>query len=197
MTANATLVGHIKPTIEFGVSILGYTSGIYLDLDAHAELDLQLAGAADGSVSAGTGSSDLTTTGSGTGGGCVDISTGLAVDVGADLDLVIFKIADNATLFSHTWDLYKTCFGDEVEKREDDSRSRRASISSGPGLVLFDGDQNLKRRHSGHTVSQAEGALARRRRSVPKRSIIDGLTCSTVLLGDLVSLVTAIVDAAR
>lgn len=193
VTANATLVGHLKPTIEFGVSILGYTSGIYLDLDAHAELDLQLAGAADGSVSAGTDGSDAT--GTGTGGGCVDISTGLAVDVGADVDLVIFKIADNATLFSHTWDLYKTCFGDAVEKRDDDARSRRATISSGHGLVVFDGDQ--EKRHSGHTVSQAEGAVTRRRRSVPKRSVIDGLTCSTVLLGDLVSLVTAIVDAAR
>ncbi|KAM5537487.1 hypothetical protein V8D89_008814 [Ganoderma adspersum] len=192
VTANATLVAHLKPTIEFGVSILGYTSGIYLDLDAHAELDLLLSGAADGSVSTGLDGSNATTTGTGTGGGCVDVSTGLAVDVGADVDLVIFKIADNATLFSHTWDLYKTCFGDGYEKR--DYRSRRASVPSGLGLEPTY-EESGRKRHYGHTASQVDGAVARRR-IVPKSSVLDGLTCSTVLLGDLVSLVSAIVDAA-
>ncbi|PIL27869.1 hypothetical protein GSI_09991 [Ganoderma sinense ZZ0214-1] len=187
VTANATLVAHLIPTIAFGVSVLGYTSAIYLDLDAHAELDLALTGAAAGSVSTGLGGGNTTTTGTGTGGGCVDISTGLAVDVGADVDLVIFKIGENVTLFSHTWDLYKTCFGDDNANGKRGyypGRSRRARASSAEVLGL------------GSEPVEDEGSRALARRTIVPRSG-DGFACSTVLLGDLVSLVSEIVDAAR
>ncbi|PIL32296.1 hypothetical protein GSI_05541 [Ganoderma sinense ZZ0214-1] len=180
VTTNATVVAHPIPTILFGLSILGYTSAIYLNLDAHAELDLSLTGAADGSMSTGLGGGNTTTTGTALGGGCVDISMGLAVDVGADVDrLVIFKVGENVMLFGRTWDPYKTCFGDDNLNEKRDYRSlRRAPESGGLG-----GLRAVRREPFSRTQDNCAESS-------------DGFACSTVLLGNLVSLVSEIVNGA-
>ncbi|PIL27871.1 hypothetical protein GSI_09993 [Ganoderma sinense ZZ0214-1] len=194
VTGNASLVAHLKPTVDFGVSILGHTSGIYLDLDASAELDLALTGAATGSVSAGTNGTSAEATGTGAS-GCVDISTGLAVDAGADVDLIIFKAGDDVTLFSKKFELFSKCFGVGNERRDSDLdrdyyRPRRAL--PGPSLSSFEEGWRTRKRHEGHNLSEA---AAGRRRVAQKRDD-GGLTCPTVLLGALVSIVEAAVDAA-
>ncbi len=170
VTATAQLTAHLKPTFEFGVSIAGHDTGVYLDLDAYAELDLSLTAAASGSVS--SDGSNSTSTGAG---GCVDISTGLSVDAGAEVDLVIFKAGDEVTLFNKSFDLYKKCFGNSYEKRDyyRAGNSRRAALSS------FD------------AIRPAIG----RRRIVPKST--EGFSCPTSLIGALSSIVSETVDATR
>ncbi len=182
MTANAQLTAHLKPTFEFGVSIAGHNTGVYLDLDAYAELDLSLTAAASGSVS--SDGSNSTSTGVG---GCVDISTGLSVDAGAEADLVIFKAGDKVTLFNKSFDLFKKCFGNGYQKRD-----YRAG-NSGRAPPRSPSERSRRTRHHGHIASQP---AVGRRRIVPKSN--KGFSCPTSsILGALSSIVSETVDGTR
>ena len=187
VTADMTLTAHLKPTFEFGVTALGATSGIYLNLDASAELDLSLTGAASGSVS----SSNSTSVDTGAG-GCVDISTGLSVNAGGDLNLGFIQFGDSVPLFSKSFDLFKKCFGNNYQKRDyRDDRNR--AIRRTP-LSPF--EQNLNRRKRHHGLVRPQAAVGRRRSMLARRDS-DGFSCPTSLLGALSSIVSETVDSSR
>ena len=154
VTANAQVFAHLKPSIEFGLSLAGHDTGLYLELDTYAELDLSLT-AASGSGS--TDGSNLTSTSAG---GCVDIFTGLSVNAGADADLLgLFSADDKVVLYDKSFDLYKACFenGYQPGRRHLVYRARGCHGRRVP-LSLF--EQNLRKDH--HHVqpqSEANGAV--------------------------------------
>ena len=185
VTAKAQLAAHVKPSFEFGMTVLKQTADIFLELDTFAELDLSLTAAANASVSAGNGNSTNTTTSAGAG-GCVDVQAGLSVNAGADADLFgIIKANDKVSLFSKSFDLFKKCFGNAFQRRDDrighspNSHGRRV-----PGLGLSALEQSRKKRLYGFVPSQ--GAVERRR--IVRKSD-KGFSCPTSSLGGLSSIV--------
>ena len=185
MTAKAQLAAHVKPSFEFGMTVLKQTADIFLELDTFAELDLSLTAAANASVSASSNNSTNTTTSAGAG-GCVDVQAGLSVNAGADADLFgIIKANDKVSLFSKSFDLFKKCFGNAFQRRDDrighspNSHGRRV-----PGLGLSALEQSRKKRLYGFVPSQ--GAVERRR--IVRKSD-KGFSCPTSSLGGLSSIV--------
>lgn len=155
LTANAQVSAHLKPSIEFGLSLAGHNTDIYLELDTYAELDLSPTAAASRSTS--TNGSISTSTSAG---GCVDIFTGLSVNAGADADLLgLFSADDKVVLYDKSFDLYKACFenGYQPGRRHLVYRARGCHGRRVP-LSLF--EQNLRKDH--HHVqpqSEANGAV--------------------------------------
>ncbi|OJT15610.1 hypothetical protein TRAPUB_5938 [Trametes pubescens] len=104
VTSHGQVAAHLIPSLAFGISALGgiTKATINLDLDADAALDLSLTAAALASAST---SGNNASTGVG---GCVDITSGLAVNAGADADFFsIFKKGLQVPLFTKTFDLFK------------------------------------------------------------------------------------------
>ncbi|KAM5537469.1 hypothetical protein V8D89_008796, partial [Ganoderma adspersum] len=196
VTANAQLSAHLKPSFEFGLSLAGHNTGLYLELDAFAELDLDLSLTAAASGSVSTDGSNSTSTGAG---GCVVIFTGLSVNAGADADLLgLFSADDKAVLYDKEFDLYKTCFGNgyqnenENEKRDRDSYYRPGGGHRVP-LALF--EESLRKDHrrvpsqgavAAVTVPAAASAL-------PKSS--KGFSCPVSPMGERSHIVAQRVNA--
>ena len=185
MTASAQLAAHLKPTFEFGATILKQTADIFLELDTSATLDLSLTAAANASVS--TNGTNSTTTSAGAGvGGCVDVLAGLAVNAGADADLLgIIKAGDKVSLFSKSFDLFKKCFGASVQ--------RRGYGVGGSGhyvpraLSPFGRYRRNGYRRLSPSLPGSQAAVPERRRIVPKST--KGFSCPTSSLNGLSSIV--------
>ncbi|PIL27868.1 hypothetical protein GSI_09990 [Ganoderma sinense ZZ0214-1] len=199
VTARAQLSAHLKPSLEFGLSLAGHDTGLYLALDAFTELDLSLTAAASGSIS--SDGSNSTSAGAG---GCVDIFTGLSVSAGADADLLgLFGPADDkVVLYDEEFDLYKTCFGDSdaFQKQKRDSTSSynyRPAWGSGRRVPLLLFEQNLRKDHrrvpppGAVAVMEVQAAA-----STPPKSG-KGLSCSASPAGELAPIVSQKVNATR
>ncbi|KAJ3528236.1 hypothetical protein NM688_g8023 [Phlebia brevispora] len=109
VASQASVEAHVIPNIAFGINVLDGLADatVNLDLDTSAKLTLSLQAGAELSKST-NGSSSA----SGQFSGCVDLSSTLAINAGADgsfLDL--FDDSTSVTLFSKTFDLFKKCFG--------------------------------------------------------------------------------------
>lgn len=178
VTANAQLAAHLKPTFEFGATILKQTADIFLELDTSATLDLSLTAAANASVSKNGTNSTNTSAGASVG-GCVDVLAGLAVNAGADADLLgIFKANEKISLFSKSFDLFKKCFGKSVQRRG----YGVGGDTHRPSLSPF--EQHRRNHYRRLPGSQA---AVERRRIVPKSS--KGFSCPTSPLNGLSSIV--------
>ncbi|KAM5537468.1 hypothetical protein V8D89_008795 [Ganoderma adspersum] len=186
VTAKAQLAAHIKPSFEFGMTVLKQTADIFLELDTFAELDLELTAAANASVSAGSSSGNSTSTSAGASagaGGCVDVQAGLSVNAGADADLFgIIKANDKVSLFSKSFDLFKKCFGNAFQRRDDRGHGHGHGRRVPLGLPPF--EQSRRKRLYGFVPSQA---AVERRRIVRKSD--KGCSCPTSSLGGLSSIV--------
>ncbi|PIL30042.1 hypothetical protein GSI_07954 [Ganoderma sinense ZZ0214-1] len=180
VTAKAQLAAHVKPSFEFGMTILKQTADIFLELDTFAELDLSLTATANASASASTGSNSTSTSACAGAGGCVDVQAGLAVNAGANADLLgIIKANDKVSLFSKSFDLFKKCFGNSFQRRD-----HRGSHSHRVPLGLSPVEQSRRKRLYGYGPS---GAGVERRRIVRKSG--KGFSCPTSSLGGLSSIV--------
>ncbi|KAI1787639.1 hypothetical protein LXA43DRAFT_1164830 [Ganoderma leucocontextum] len=185
VTANAQLSAHLKPSFEFGMSLAGHNTALYLELDSFAKLDLSLTAAASGSMS--TDCSNSTSTGAG---GCVDILTGLSVNAGADADLLgIFSADDKVVLYDKSFDLYKTCFGNGYQKRD----YRRAG-HAGRRVPLSLFEQNLRKDHRRGQSRAAVASLAVAAASAPQKSS-KGFSCPGSPMGGLSPIVAQRVNA--
>ncbi|KAI0638754.1 hypothetical protein C8Q77DRAFT_1151788 [Trametes polyzona] len=125
VTSHGQIAAHLIPSLAFGVSAIGgkVKATINLDLDADAAVDLSLTAGAKASTS--TKGKDA----SAAFGGCVDITSGLNVNAGADADFFsLFKKGTSVPLFSHTFDLFKKCFGSSPARRAYTGRSARAAL---------------------------------------------------------------------
>ncbi|KAI0364910.1 hypothetical protein BV20DRAFT_973864 [Pilatotrama ljubarskyi] len=125
VTAHGQVAAHLIPSLAFGISAIDdkVKATINLDLDSDAALDLSLTAAAEASTS--TKGNDAGTAF----GGCVDITSGLAVTAGADADFFsLFKKGTSVTLFQHTFDLFKKCFGSTSARRAYTGRAARAAL---------------------------------------------------------------------
>ena len=83
----------------FGLSAIDglATANVNLNVDASAAVTASISGVVGQASSFG---------------GCIDIDTTLAINAEADGDFFsIFKKSATVSLYSHTWDLYKKCFG--------------------------------------------------------------------------------------
>ena len=179
VTADMQLSAHVVPEITFGLSILEQTANIYVSLDAFAEADLSLTAAAGASTS--TNGSSSTSTGAG---GCVDIFAGFSVNLGADAELLGISDGRNDTLYSKSWDLYKECFGNQYQARDDSP-----GIGSRVPLSFF--EQNLRKDHR----QFAFAALAAVASSPSKDS--KGFSCPTTSTGALAPILAQTFSAAR
>ncbi len=188
MTAKAQVAAHLKPTFEFGISLLKQTADIFLELDTYAELDLLLTAAANASASTGGTGSNSTSTSTGAGvGGSVDIFAGLSVNAGADADLFgIFKVNDKVSLFDKSFDLFKKSFGNSFQRRD-----RRAG-GGNRALLLSPFEQSRRNRRRG--VVPANAAVERRR--VVRKSG-KGFSCPSSPLNGLAPIASEKVDGAR
>lgn len=100
--------------MQFGITVLGgklAQATIGLDVDASAKLSMSLEASAEVSTEVSTnGTTGNTTTGStksGSVGGCIDLSTGVAVKAGADGNfLSLFDASTSVTLVSKEFDLF-------------------------------------------------------------------------------------------
>ncbi|KAI0668758.1 hypothetical protein C8Q78DRAFT_245368 [Trametes maxima] len=128
VTSHGQVAAHLIPSLAFGISAIGgkVKATVNLDLDADAALDLSLTAAAKASA-ATNGQKDK----GAAFGGCVDITSGLAVNAGADADFFsIFKKGTSVPLFQKTFDLFKKCFGDTSARRAYTGRAARAALMS-------------------------------------------------------------------
>ncbi|KAJ7069112.1 hypothetical protein C8F01DRAFT_1047778 [Mycena amicta] len=125
--AAGNLTGHLIPQLTLGLNAFSgiATAEAYLNLDANAALGLSV----EASASASTSTSGSNST-SGSVDGCVDISAGLSVDVGADGSL-FGLLSGSATypLYSGEWELYQKCFS-ASSKREPGTAAAPADSNS-------------------------------------------------------------------
>ncbi|KAI0700589.1 hypothetical protein BC835DRAFT_1304043 [Cytidiella melzeri] len=141
--ASGSVEAHIIPTIEFGINALDglAQANINLDLDSSAKLTLSLDAGATASESTSTASTDppsyymnsyddssssssdsyyasRSTSTSDSFSGCVDVSTGLAVNAGADGSFFdLFDKSTSVSLFQKNFDLFNKCFGSGSSKK--------------------------------------------------------------------------------
>jgi hypothetical protein len=109
IAAQGTLEGHLIPTIDLGINALAGVAQatVFLDLDASAVLALQLNAGAN--ITKETGKKAAVKDAGVD--GCVDISAGLSVDVGATAGFFgFFNAGTKDSLFAKKFDLFKKCF---------------------------------------------------------------------------------------
>ncbi|THG96943.1 hypothetical protein EW026_g4972 [Hermanssonia centrifuga] len=109
VASQASVEAHIIPTVQFGLNALDglAEANVNLDLDTSAKLMLSLQASAKASTST-YGNSSAT----GSFSGCVDLSSTLAVNAGADGSFFdLFDKSTSVTLFQKTFDLFHKCFG--------------------------------------------------------------------------------------
>ncbi|KAI0653807.1 hypothetical protein C8Q70DRAFT_1048306 [Cubamyces menziesii] len=127
VTSHGQVAAHLIPSLNFGISALGGKTQATVDLalDADAALDLSLTAGAEASTStSGNGASAEV-------GGCVDITSGLNVNAGANADFFsIFKKDTSVPLFQKNFDLFKKCFGSSTARRAYTGRAARAALLS-------------------------------------------------------------------
>ncbi|KAH7097314.1 hypothetical protein BKA62DRAFT_643487 [Auriculariales sp. MPI-PUGE-AT-0066] len=122
-TADATVIAHLVPRLEFGIEVLkGLAEAeIFLNVDGSAKLSAQAEASADISVG------DTTDT---TVNGCVGLDAGVAVTAGATGSIPgIFSKTKSFDLFRKNFNLFERCFGDLAK------RSYRVPPSLGTRLV--------------------------------------------------------------
>ncbi|KAI0770916.1 hypothetical protein BD413DRAFT_69883 [Trametes elegans] len=118
ITTHGQIAAHLIPSLAFGISALGgkTKATINLDLDADTAVDLSLS-----PLSGKSKRDDVS--------GCVDISSGLAVEAGANADFFnIFKKDTSISLFEKRFDLFKKCFGNSNARRAYTGRAARAAL---------------------------------------------------------------------
>ncbi|KAF9445253.1 hypothetical protein P691DRAFT_777698 [Macrolepiota fuliginosa MF-IS2] len=82
-------------------------------------------------------------------GGCLEASTGLSVNVGADASFFgLFDPSTTLTLFSKDFELFKQCFGDQASQRRGLVRERN------PVMMLEGRAQNLKCNSGGQNLTK-------------------------------------------
>ncbi|KAA1467369.1 hypothetical protein DENSPDRAFT_769071 [Dentipellis sp. KUC8613] len=105
-SGSAQLQAHLIPKISLGFNVLG-KAGVdaFVDLDASATLSLN--GTAQASESVGT----VGKSGSASAQGCVDVSSGLDVNIGVEGNFFsLFDDSKQVTLFNKDFDLFSKCF---------------------------------------------------------------------------------------
>ncbi|KAH9855724.1 hypothetical protein C2E23DRAFT_723644 [Lenzites betulinus] len=126
VTAHGQVTAHLIPTLQLGISAIGGSvkTTVNLDLDADAALDLSLTGGAQVTVTTADGTdadAELE--------GCVDVTSSLNVNIGADADFFsLFQKGASVNLFSKTFDLFKKCFGATTARRSYTGRAARAAL---------------------------------------------------------------------
>ncbi|OSD05577.1 hypothetical protein PYCCODRAFT_1464936 [Trametes coccinea BRFM310] len=131
VTTHGQVAAHLIPQLAFGLSALGgkTQATISLNLDADAALDLSLTAAAEASTSTSGNNATASV------GGCVDISTGLNVNAGANADFFsLFKKDASVSLFQKNFDLFKKCFGSSTARRAYTGRAAHAKLARADGL---------------------------------------------------------------
>ncbi|KAI0757750.1 hypothetical protein C8Q80DRAFT_1091869 [Daedaleopsis nitida] len=152
VTSNGQVAAHLIPTLAFGLDVLGGAAqaSVRLDVDTSAALDLSLAAVADAGAGAGTSADDAAF------GGCVDVTTGLNVQAGADGSLFgLFDAHPTVSLFSKTFDLFRKCFGSSPARRAIASRAR-----AGREIGLLRRELGCSTSLLGDAVSIAEETVA-------------------------------------
>ncbi|KAH9920540.1 uncharacterized protein BXZ73DRAFT_104666 [Epithele typhae] len=115
ITASGTLSGHLIPQLAFGVSALNGQASATVNFNVDASAGLALNGTASAS---GTLSTESDASGAGAAAGCVDVYTGLGVNVGASASLFgVFNPNVATSLFDGQWDLFSTCGSTAGAKR--------------------------------------------------------------------------------
>lgn len=120
LNATGTLEAHLIPKLNLGISALGDVAkaGVFLELDASAGLQLGFNAGAAGTIKV-TQNDDpakdaiVTATASAIAdvGGCLDITAGLDVNIGADAKFFnIFDVNKQASLFSRDFELFEVSF---------------------------------------------------------------------------------------
>ncbi len=126
ITSHGQIAAHLIPSLAFGIDVLSGAAKatINLDVDASAAVDLSLTAVAEAGISKdGSKSTDASF------GGCVDVTTGLAVTAGADASLLsLFDKSTSVDLFNKTFDLFKKCFGSNPARRAYTGRAARAAL---------------------------------------------------------------------
>ncbi|TFK84342.1 hypothetical protein K466DRAFT_602089 [Polyporus arcularius HHB13444] len=126
ITSHGQIAAHLIPSLAFGIDVLSGAAKatINLDVDASAAVDLSLTAVAEAGISKdGSKSTDASF------GGCVDVTTGLAVTAGADASLLsLFDKNTSVDLFNKTFDLFKKCFGSNPARRAYTGRAARAAL---------------------------------------------------------------------
>ena len=154
-----------------------------LNVDASAGLSLSLETGAVGDVSASS-TNGTSSSGSGDVAGCVDIITGLGINIGADADLFdVFTPNVTFPIFSGSWDLFQKCWATS----SDSTASRKRMTTRRRGL------------------GAREAAPAVRARDVDWLGVLsdisdvlsNGLVCPTAGLQNVTDLVTQAVSSAR
>ncbi|KAM5537467.1 hypothetical protein V8D89_008794 [Ganoderma adspersum] len=133
ITTSAKLAVHLVPTISFGVNleIVDTEATVSVGLDAQAALALALSASA--SASATTGS--VSNSAQADFGGCVNVTTGLAVSAGADAGLfALFDAGIAYQLWGDAWQLWGDCWDVPLHP----SRRRRDGSSSANGTGTGD-----------------------------------------------------------
>ncbi|KAF7292065.1 hypothetical protein MIND_01232600 [Mycena indigotica] len=170
---SGTVSGHLIPQLTLGLNAFSgiAKAQVYLNLDASTGIDLSLSASANAS----TGTSGNAA--SGTVDGCVDISAGLGVNVGASGSLFGLIGEGEYPLYSGAWDLYAKCFSAASKRAPEPGRGLRRIGLAGAGYRLpGDARQGL-----------AERAAA-----------ANGLTCPTSSSkGQLVTIIEQIVGAVK
>ena len=131
VTAHGNVTAHLIPQLAFGISALNgkASATVNLNVDASAGLSLSLDTGAVGDVSAST-SDSTAASGAGDVEGCVGITTGLGITIGADADLFdVFNPNVSFPLFTGNWDLFQKCWatsggGSTASKRRMATRRR-------------------------------------------------------------------------
>ncbi|EJF58503.1 hypothetical protein BD309DRAFT_875012 [Dichomitus squalens] len=156
VTAEMQLSAHMIPEIAFGLTVLGQSATISLDLNAYVEADLSLVAAMNGTIS--PSNSNSTSAGAS---GCVDIFTGISVDLGAEAHILDSPIGPSKTFHYQTRDY---------------------SPSNGHRVPLSFFEQNLRKDYRNPTLKFAAlPAVA----SNSSRTDGKGFSCPTAKVGAL------------
>ncbi|KLO12153.1 hypothetical protein SCHPADRAFT_941424 [Schizopora paradoxa] len=130
VTADANLQAHLIPTLSLGVSAFDNSASLFVNLDAGLEVDLN---ATVGAVVSGSGSATETAE------ACVDISSPISFNVGADGDF--FGIIDDSIsfpIFTDSFQIYQKCVtqtasGSLVRGSTPATKATRAAAMPAPG----------------------------------------------------------------
>nr|VWP02189.1 Nucleosome assembly protein 1 [Ganoderma boninense] len=128
VTSHGQVAAHLIPTLSFGINALAgeAKATINLEVDGDAAVDLSLSADAKKSTTV-KGTAPAASTSSF--GGCVDITSGLAVTASADADfLSIFDKSTSVNLFQKSFDLFKKCFGSSAARRTYTGRAEREAL---------------------------------------------------------------------
>lgn len=148
---DATLEAHIIPTVDVGINFLGSVASatVFLDLDASATLDIT--GAAQASAGASTKSGKAA---SASAQGCVDLSSGLDVNAGAQGSFFgLFDKSTQVTLFSKDFELFQKCFNASTGNGTSAGKAQTSTGSSASSKSTASASAGAKALSMSHSAS--------------------------------------------